>query len=325
MKESELVSIIIPVYNVEKYLSKCLDSVINQTYYNLEIILVDDGSTDSSGKICDEYMHSDKRVKVVHQKNGGLSNARNTGLNIFDGKYVTFIDSDDFVEQTYIERLYQIIQKSEADIAVVSFELFYEFQKIQTVKVDALEVKEYSNIEAIADMWYQKNINTSAWAKLYERKLFSDIRYPDGMIYEDLGTTYKLFFASNKVAYSSEKLYYYLQRRDSIMQYKFSVKKIDRIVISQEILDWVNENCLELIPAAETRFFTSNIQVLREIPLNEQYKSELKKIKRNIKEYRIKVMRNKDAKKITRLIAFCSVIDIRWLKYLGSLYKKIYG
>lgn len=322
-KNTPLISIIIPVYNVAPYLIKCLESVQCQTYRNIEIILIDDGSTDDSGKICEEYAKKDSRIRVIHKKNGGLSDARNAGLNVFRGEYVSFIDSDDHVETTYIERLYQLMKSAEADISIVSFIRIYE-TKEEKRKEEKSVVREYGNAEAISDMWYQKNITPSAWAKLYRRQLFSEIRYPVGKLYEDLGTTYKLFFLSTKIVYSSERLYYYLQRNEGIMRCKFSLKKMDRIRVSQELLIWCQKYCIELLPAAQTRFFIANMQVLRELPLDGHYKAETETIKRNIKEYRKKVIQNKNAKKSTRIIAICSIIDIRCLKFLGGLYKKIY-
>lgn len=317
-----LVSVIIPVYNVRRYLSKCIESVREQTYKNIEIIIVDDGSTDGSGEICEEYAKQDERVLILHKENGGLSSARNVALDIFHGEYVTFIDSDDYVKKTYVEKMVRLIKENEADISIVNFIRVYDGKTQKKIKKTSVKI--YKNLDAMADMFYQKNVVVSAWAKLYHRNLFTKIRYPVGKLYEDLGTTYKLFFLSNKIAYSSEQLYYYSQRKDSIMQEKFSLRKLDRIELGYEILLWSETYCLDLVPAAETRFFIANMQVLREIPMKKEYKEEIELIKKNVEKYRKSVIYNKEAKKITRLIAFCSKIDIRCLKCFGQVYKKIY-
>lgn len=318
-----MISIVIPVYNVERYLRRCVDSVIAQTYANIEIILVDDGSTDASGDICEEYAGKDVRIKVIHQENGGLSSARNTGIEEAKGEYLTFIDSDDFVDRRYAGRLYELIQEYGADISIAGFVKFKKFSGIKTKAIKNPSVREYDGISAISDMWYQKTIPNFAWAKMYKRKLFEGIRYPVGKLYEDLGTTYRLFYKARRIVYSAEPLYFYFQRSDSIMNEKFRMEKMDRILVSRELLDWSRSCCPALTDAAGARFFISNVQVLAEIPNDMHYKDETAYIKSNIKKYRKSVVRNRDAKPMNRLIAAVSVLDIRILKRLGFAYKKL--
>ena len=214
---SDLISVVVPIYNVEKYLTKCIDSIINQTYKNLEIILVDDGSPDNCGKICDEYKKKDNRIKVIHKKNGGLSDARNEGIKIATGKYIGFIDSDDFVNLKMIEILYDLLKNNNADISVVSYKYYFGEEENNNESVEIKSPKILSNIDAITYLFDNNKLGNYAWNKLYKLSLFDDVKYPVGKKMEDLGTTYKLFSKSNKIVYSDTELYYYLQRGDSIL------------------------------------------------------------------------------------------------------------
>ncbi len=323
MEKQPLISVVIPVYNVEAYIRRCVESVIIQSYDNLEIILINDGSTDCSGKICDEYTKGDRRIKVIHKENGGLSDARNVGLNVSLGDYIAFIDSDDFVSQVYIQRLHDLLVTYDADISVVNKYNFSNCKKIK-IREKTPRIKCYNGVSAIEDMWYQRNIINASWGKLYKKVLFQQIRFPLGKMYEDLGTTYKLFYLSEKIVYSSEKLYYYFQREDSIMNRKFTLKNMDRIEICEEILEWSERNCKELKEAAIARFFLSNMQVLREIPSINEYQEQIQYISDNIRKYRMQVMHNKKVKLINRVIAYSGRFDINFLKRMGYVYKKIF-
>lgn len=214
---NDLISIIVPVYKVEKYLNRCIDSILNQTYKNLEIILVDDGSPDNCGKICDDYKKMDKRIKVIHKKNGGLSDARNFGIKIASGKYIGFVDSDDFISKEMYEKLYYLLKENKADISVISYKCFYEIDKVFDKKENINNVSVLSAEESMQYLFENSKIGNYAWNKLYKTSLFSDIEYPFGKKMEDLGTTYKLFNKCNRIAYCDIELYYYLQRQDSIL------------------------------------------------------------------------------------------------------------
>ena len=210
-----LISIIVPIYNVELYLRRCLDSVLNQTYTNLEIILVDDGSPDGCPQICDEYAVKDKRIIVIHKENGGLSAARNAGLDICKGEYISFIDSDDWVSEKYIETLFNISTKENADIAIGEYiSTSGNILKEQ----NSIFIKTFSSKEALFRLFSKNNTTyTISCAKLYKRELFSSLRFPIGKYHEDEFTTYILFYNSKKIAYTSEILYYYYQRAGSIV------------------------------------------------------------------------------------------------------------
>lgn len=322
--QEKLISIVVPVYNVEDYLERCINSIINQKYSALQIILVDDGSTDDSGKICDKFAMADKRITVIHKENGGLSDARNFGIDIAEGELISFVDSDDYIDYTYILKLYNLLLLYDADISTVGIRKIYALSGELKDKSKE-KIKCFSGEKSMEMLLYQKKISNCACGKIYKIDLFDGIRYPIGTLYEDLGTTYKLLYKAKKVACSTEKLYFYFQRSGSIMYKKFDKKNFNRIQISQDILKWVIKNCPEYEKAAVSRFFISNIQVLREIPIEkEEFQLELKMLEQNIFYYRKLVMRDRKAKKINRCIAACSYMNVSILQKLGFLYKIIF-
>ncbi len=236
----DLISIIVPFYNVEKYASKCIKSVINQTYKNIEIILIDDGSPDNCGKICDEYAKKDKRIKVIHKKNGGLSDARNTGLKIAKGKYIGFVDSDDYIANDMYEYLYKLIKDNNADISMCSVHEFFENDTIEIKESNEEEIV-YSKEDAIKELLLDKKIRSHSWNKLYKKELFSNIEYPFGKKMEDIAVTYKLFLKSNKIVYGNQIKYFYLQRSNGIMLSKNTNMWIDYYELSIERYNEINK------------------------------------------------------------------------------------
>lgn len=209
-----LVSVIIPVYNVEKYLHQAVDSILLQTYPHLEVILVDDGSRDTSGRICDEYAQKDPRVKVIHQANAGLSAARNAGLDAAGGDYIYFIDSDDYVDTVLCKTVLDAFTRHDADIVVFDCIRVDE----NGANLNAMENRHgiVSDKEEMISELLSGNINDYAWNKMYKRQVFDGVRYPLGRIWEDMGTTYKLFLNSETISCIPHKLYYYRQRENSI-------------------------------------------------------------------------------------------------------------
>lgn len=231
-----LVSVVVPIYNVEQYLQKCLNSIRNQTYKNLEILLINDGTKDNSLEICNKNAKKDERIKVVSQKNGGLSKARNTGLKKATGEYICFIDADDFIDEHYIEYMLRNVIESDSDICACDFYYINEDEETWSKNV-IKNNQEFTNIEAICDILGEKQTTeVMAWNKLYKRSLFIDnnIIFPVGKLHEDNFTTYKLYYFAKKITLINDKLYYYLQRNNSIMSQKFNIKRL-------EILDAVKE------------------------------------------------------------------------------------
>ncbi|EGO9485417.1 glycosyltransferase family 2 protein, partial [Enterococcus faecalis] len=208
----KLVSVVIPVYNVEKYVEKCLDSVINQTYQNLEIIIVNDGSTDNSLSVCQKKKLSDSRIKLINKENGGLSSARNAGIECAQGEFICFIDSDDWIELDYIEVLLNGMENTNVDISVIQMIKVKDFNKIAFQSESQTKWDIFERETAMRELFSSNLIGYSANNKLYRISLFKSIRYPEGMLMEDKGTTYRLIDSSTKVAVNgSTKYHYYLR------------------------------------------------------------------------------------------------------------------
>lgn len=256
MIKDKMISIIIPVYNVEKCLRRCIESVINQTYSNIEIILVDDGSTDACPEICDEYEKTDDRIKVVHKSNGGLSDARNVGIDIAQGKYIGFVDSDDYIHPNMYEQLLCALVESESDISVCDVEKVYGLEyEIKDIK--KINKKIYSKRNAVANLYdadlYLRSV--IACGKLYKKELFQNIRYPVGKVHEDEFTTYKVFYGSKKVIYIDCKYYYYYQRSDSITGSKNFENALIALDAYKEMVDFYTQKKeYYLLQLAEYRY-----------------------------------------------------------------------
>ncbi len=224
--EKDLISIIIPVYNVEKYLKECVDSVRKQTYKNLEIILIDDGSKDNSEKLCDELAKEDNRIKVIHKENGGLSDARNVGIENATGEYIQFIDSDDFVEKDMIEILHNDICQEKADVSMCSLYLYKDGEKT----TDASYKREIFNKEQVLkEILLDERVRSYAWNKMFKKSLFESIRFPKGKVFEDIYTMSTIFQKANKIVFNDIPLYYYRQREGSILHNQTNELRLEYI------------------------------------------------------------------------------------------------
>lgn len=232
------ISVIIPVYNVQDYLEECLLHVINQTYSNLEIIVVNDGSTDNSGKILAKYVDLDNRIIVINKKNGGLSSARNAGIDIATGEYLAFIDSDDYPDYDMFENLVKIIEKYKVDIAICSYyrniNEHYEGYDVYDEKI--------AKIDALMEISKNGKFEAHAWNKIYKKELFENIRYPEGKLYEDIFTTYQLIDQIEYIGFTSQRLYYYRVNSESITNRNYKPKDIDLVIGSIKFYDYLFEN-----------------------------------------------------------------------------------
>lgn len=249
-----LVSVVVPVYNVDKYLSICVNSIISQTYQELDIILVDDGSTDNSAQICDTFAASEKRIRVIHQTNKGLSGARNAGLDIARGEYVFLVDSDDFITKDIIEMMLEDALSTEADIVVCN-----NIRCSEKDNLNSMCIPEYSNEiiqltgdEKIKSFLTKSDIKVCAWGKLYKSYLFRSIRYPEGRYHEDNFTTYKLVDLAKKITITQQVGYIYRNTSTSITNEKFSMKRWDEIIGKLEQLDYVKQKYPHFAKFAET-------------------------------------------------------------------------
>ncbi len=245
--KDEIVTVIIPVYNYEKYLNLCIDSVLNQTYKNIDVILVDDGSTDSSGKICDEYAHDD-RVRVIHKENGGLSSARNAGMKIAQGDWVTFLDSDDFLKETFVERTLLTAKKYDADIVQALMDEGTD-RKFKPDK--SKEPLVITPNEAIKNFDYK----VSACSKLFKREIADAVEFPEGLIHEDDATYYRFAYNAKKVCILWEYLYYRYFSFGGIMRNNKKNKKTDFITVYNERIKFFEEKKDEdLLRATHDRY-----------------------------------------------------------------------
>lgn len=305
-----LVSVVVPIYNIEQYLERCVDSIINQTYKNLEIILVNDGSTDHSGQLCDGYAKRDTRIKVIHKQNGGLSDARNAAIEIAKGDYLTFVDGDDFLTSTAIDSMCRAKEKTGAHIVCCLYKLAYEGQNTEfeeTYREDKITV--YTRVEALKKMLRQSEFNVSACAKLYDTKLFNGIRYPKGALYEDKGTTYKLFAAASSIALVRIEGYGYFVRSGSIQQSNFSKEKMMELHFAKEQKEFLDKRFPELETATTDFLVSSCFHILFSVMGQKEFEAEQKEVEKIIQDNRKKLVMAKGTSKKTR----CGCL----LSYLG--------
>ena len=250
------ISIIVPVYKVEHYLPCCMDSILTQTYRDYELVLVDDGSFDECGSMCDEYAFSDSRFFSVHKKNGGLSDARNIGLELAGSEYIDFIDSDDYVSLEMLELSINELCKTQSDIVCFGVNSFSENGLNDYRPVHFEESKVYDEKECLILLLSNNGAGDYAWNKVYRRNLFHDVTYPKGWIYEDVATTYKVFAKAKRVAVIDRDLYFYRYNPEGISHNKaFQEKNIHAVYACRNQLDFVRQNCPEYTDLAIAKTF----------------------------------------------------------------------
>lgn len=325
MDKEALVSIIVPVYNVEKYIEMCLDSVINQTYKNIEILLIDDGSTDNSGNICDKWQKKDKRIKTFHKENGGLSSARNYGIDRAKGDYLTFIDSDDTLELDYVEYLYNLIKKHDTDLSICPYTVIIN----ETKKYDFgknYDEELLDTDECLKRMLCEEGFTVSACAKLYKKELFDDIRYPLNKLCEDNGTTYKTIMKCSKIAYGNESKYNYFKRPNSIMTSKFNMKRLDLIELTDIMCDDIESKYSNIKSACDKRRMHSRFSILRQMincKLNNEEEKKQKEIIKYLKKNKKIVFKNKEFDKRDKIALLSLLLGKTFFKISWNIYDKI--
>lgn len=283
---TNLISVIVPIYKVEEYLSPCIDSIINQTYKNLEIILVDDGSPDRCGKICDKYAQKDSRVKVIHKENGGLSDARNAGLKIATGDYISFVDSDDILPINSIETLWQLAIKENAQMVIGGFERFRN--SIDEVDLSADSEGNTTTVmtktEAMAAFFQD---SCQAWAILYERRIHDGIWFPKGEINEDEAIVLQLYDRCETIVVTNAVVYFYRNREESITTSSFSKKKLVWVDHCKHNLEFVREKYPSLTEGAVIRYRGCLLWLLTEIAMTNDWHNYDEDIKRLYKELKV--------------------------------------
>ena len=317
MSNKPCISVIVPVYNVDQYLDRAVRSILKQTYRNLEIILIDDGSNDASGKICDKYKFEDKRIIVIHKKNEGLSEARNAGINIAKGEYITFVDSDDNIEADMIEYLFYLIKKFKTSMSICSHKVIYE--KSNKIRYLGNNKEELLDAEhCLLKMLYHKDVDTSAWGKLYDIKLFKNIRYPKGKLFEDIGTTYKFFIMSNFIACGYKDKYNYYVRENSIVTRKFSTKKMDLLLMT----DSMGRDVIKIFPnlkqAVLRRKVYARFSTLNQLINVDGYYKERANLIRFIKKYKWKILFDRLAPKRDKIAILLLEMGINIYKFVWN-------
>lgn len=320
--KNDLVSIIVPVYNVEKYLKKCVDSIINQTYKNLEIVLVDDGSTDNSGKICDEYAKKDSRIKVIHKQNGGLSDARNVGIDNSKGKYITFIDSDDTIENDYVEYLYSLLKKYKTNLSICNYNVISK-DKIIPYIMEEKEMK-MNKICALKELLCERLFSVSSCAKLYDIKLFKNVKFPIGKLCEDNGTTYKLIEKCDCISYGSKSKYNYYKRENSIMTSNFNERKFDLIHLVDQMKNELGPKYPELYDEILKKQILSRFSILRQIVLSDyNNKEKIDEIVKFLKKNKKFIFTNKNVSKREKMAMLSLLFGKKFFKFSWVMYTKI--
>lgn len=299
-----LVSVIVPVYNVERYLPQCLQSIVEQTYSHLEIILVDDGSTDGSPAICDEWAERDPRIRVTHQQNGGLSQARNTALDVMNGDYVTMVDGDDHVDSTFVETLLRCLTEHNADIAVCEWNMYRDGKTPKSAKPQHTDVIVYSRKEAINAVFYQDTLTNSACSRLYNSRLWKDIRFPKGMLYEDLAVVYHVLQLTTKVVFCPQVLYFYLQRAESITG-TFTDDRTHVLDILDEL-----ENAIEpqYKKAVQSRRLSAHFNILLLCPKGKEYDHVRNRCWKCIKQLRWNGLTDPNVRMKNKIGILCSYL-----------------
>lgn len=300
------ISIIIPIYNSMPYLEACIESVKSQTYKNIEIILVDDGSTDESYQYCDMVAKSDSRVLVIHKKNGGLSSARNAGIKIASGKYITFLDSDDYLSTDFVKKTLKLCQNNDAEIAILNMKYIVE-NEAEEIN-DEVNHKQliFDSENAIKESLIQKRYTCSAPGKIYQKDLFKEIEFPEGNLSEDLAICHVVLDEANRIVYSYEYGYYYRQHAESIM-HVFNERRMDALKWALEIEDFCLDRYPDLSHIAKARTFNVSVHLLLDLLKDQKEHRKIKNILwKQIKRTRKTTIISRDVRLVDKIAALLS-------------------
>lgn len=324
--EKELISVIIPIYNVEQYLPECIESVLRQTYKNLEVILIDDGSGDRSGMICDEYAMKDDRIVVIHQENQGISKVRNKGVEESKGEYLFWVDSDDYVDKTIIETLYQNLIQHEADMSICNYtqgsERAYSFENgAEKVEIFGCE----KGLELIYESHHYSFIMALSWAKLIKKSLYKDLKYPNGKIFEDIYMSHKLISRCDKIVYTNQVMYYYYQWPESILGKKLYVEKLDYLGAFEERIRFFHKLDLpELKEKARVQYLHALMWEYSRAKDILRNKDMVKHIKKEYRKYYTFGTENENVKHETKAYMFQFYFSPFMVDFMGKVKGKLH-
>ena len=251
-----VISVIVPVYQVESYLNRCVKSLLDQTYRNLEIFLVDDGSCDECARMCDLWAKTDERIRVIHKRNGGLSDARNAALPFVTGEYISYIDSDDTITQDYFETMLYTLIAEKSDIIECSVVKFYEDNHFDVFQ-DDLSVTSYSATDGLSGLIYENPFHQHVWNKVYKAELVLEVPFPFGKLNEDEFWTYQIFGSAKRVTKINKTMYHYFQRRNSIMGVSFNLRRLDALEGKYYRQQYIEKNYPSLASRARINLFSS--------------------------------------------------------------------
>ncbi|PFH85600.1 glycosyltransferase [Bacillus sp. AFS088145] len=313
------ISIIVPVYKVEPYLHKCVDSILAQTLTEFELILVDDGSPDQCGVICDEYAKKDERIKVIHKINGGQASARNAALNIAKGDYIGFVDSDDWIEPDMYELLYNMCIENDCEIANCTSIVHYNDK---TIINGSQPLTIHNKSQAMEALFEGELYDEVVWSKLIKRELLENLRFPEGIMYEDTAFTYKVINESEKVCYIGEPKYHYIKRENSTMDLAVKNKSIDAVLIYDEIYRYVSQYYPELKPIVTLKLANNAMAVLNTISLDPNstlYQKEYKKVTAILNNYFTETIRLKEYVANVKILLFATRIHPIFYKLIINI------
>lgn len=317
------ISVIVPVYNVGPYLRRCLDTIINQTYKNLEIIIVASTSTDESVEICEEYAKKDTRINLIHSEPKGLSDARNRGIEAAHGEYLSFIDSDDYIHPDFISTLYSICLENTCEMAQCMFTRV-SIDENNIIHDKKKNVHTYSGQEMCYNFYYgipDHLADAVIWSKLYQRKLFSEIRFPVGKIHEDTATAHQLYYISNKIGITNQSLYFYRTVPTSITGVGFTLKSLDNLEFLEERVEYFKEKGeIKLHALWDVCYVRSSSYYLRNVKAKYPEQIDLqKKLKQKIKTRLINVLKNPHTPFIEKLLLLTALNIPRTTTFIGKI------
>lgn len=297
----DLISVIIPVYNVKPYLRQCVESVFAQTFRNLEILLVDDGSTDGSGDLCEELSGLDGRVRVLHRENGGLSAARNTGIEASRGAFLYFLDSDDAISPVALAHLWTACIRTRADVAVGDF-IRFSGGEIPQERL-AFSSRALGTEEALWRMLMNEGFGHQAWGKLFRRELWERLRFPEGLLYEDYAVIYDVMLGASKAAVVTDALYFYRMQADSIMHQKIAERNLSLLDTSERVTKMLSEKYPSLRPAAVRLQVVTFLRFLGDLLQTDYnlFPESQKRIITTVRSLRKEFLKNPDVRKVDRL------------------------
>lgn len=320
-----LVSVIVPIYNVDAYLPQCINSIISQTYPNLEVILIDDGSTDNCGKICDEYSSQHDNIKVIHKSNGGLSSARNAGIDIASGEYISFVDSDDWILPHHIEALYENVFRNNVLLSICQSQRVHDFKDSDNIPTKTgCEIMEK---EAVMHEALTKYKWWSAWDKIYHRSLFETIRFPIGRINEDYAIIFNIFDLCDRIAVGNQITYCYFERIGSITKSGFNESKFTEYTNGLEVLEFMKSKYPALTAPAENILITTCLKLLSCISNedNNMYEDWRSKILNTIRHSFGSWTRNPYVLTKQKILLFPACVNYKLFSLIMRIYRKIWN